>query len=68
MRYYLQLTDNASFQNDLGADSLDLLEIIMKVEKKLDITLSDDEYINTLGEARELIARKLREKAEKINQ
>lgn len=63
-----ELTDNASFQNDLGADSLDLVEIIMEVEKKLDITLGDDEYINTLGEARELIARKLREKAEKINQ
>lgn len=56
------------FQNDLGADSLDLVEIIMEVEKKLDITLDDDEYLNTLGEARELIARKLREKAEKINQ
>jgi acyl carrier protein len=33
----------ASFINDLGADSLDLVELIMEMEEEFDVTVSDDE-------------------------
>ena len=36
-----EITDNASFINDLGADSLDLVDIIMDVEKTFNIVLPD---------------------------
>ena len=65
-----ELHDNASLAGDLGADSLDLVEIIMEIEKKLDIEISDEEAaekISTVGDARRLIYEKLREKAENIN-
>ena len=65
-----ELHDNASLQNDLGADSLDLVEIIMRIEQKLDIEISDEEasdWITTVRDARRLIFKKLSEKAEKIN-
>jgi len=65
-----ELQDSASFQNDLGADSLDIVEIIMDIEKKFDIEISDEEAgdkISTVGDARLFIYEKLREKAESIN-
>lgn len=47
------VTDNASFTNDLGADSLDVVELIMEFEKEFDITIPDDkgETISTVGDA-----------------
>lgn len=36
----------ASFINDLGADSLDLMELIMTMEEKFDVTISDAELQN----------------------
>ncbi|PID90823.1 MAG: acyl carrier protein [Bacteroidetes bacterium] len=44
---------NASFTNDLGADSLDTVEIIMDFEKAFNITIPDEEAgkITTVGEA-----------------
>ena len=37
-----KVTDEASFVNDLGADSLDVVEFVMEVEKEFDITIPDD--------------------------
>lgn len=44
---------DASFTNDLGADSLDTVELIMEFEKEFDITISDEEAetIATVGDA-----------------
>ena len=43
----------SSFQNDLGADSLDTVELIMEFEKVFDVSISDDkaEKIQTVGDA-----------------
>ncbi len=37
------VTEEASFTTDLGADSLDTVELIMELEKEFDITISDEE-------------------------
>ena len=52
-----EVTDEASFTNDLGADSLDTVELIMEFEKEFGIQISDDqtEKISTVGEAIKLI-------------
>jgi len=48
-----EVTLEASFTNDLGADSLDTVELIMEFEKEFDIAIPDDqaEKISTVGEA-----------------
>ena len=48
-----EVTPEASFTNDLGADSLDTVELIMEFEKEFDIATPDDqaEKIGTVGEA-----------------
>lgn len=48
-----EVTENASFTNDLGADSLDTVELIMEFEKEFNITIPDDqaEKITTVGDA-----------------
>ena len=48
-----EVTPEASFTNDLGADSLDTVELIMEFEKELNIGIPDDqaETIGTVGEA-----------------
>ncbi len=47
------VTPEASFTNDLGADSLDTVELIMEFEKAFDINIPDDkaEKISTVAEA-----------------
>ena len=47
------VTPEASFTNDLGADSLDTVELIMEFEKAFEITIPDDkaEKIATVGDA-----------------
>lgn len=52
-----QVTSEASFTNDLGADSLDTVELIMEFEKQFSITIPDDasEKIQTVGDAVEYI-------------
>ncbi len=47
------ITMEASFTNDLGADSLDTVELIMEFEKEFDISIPDDqaENIATVGDA-----------------
>ena len=48
-----EVTENASFTSDLGADSLDTVELIMEFEKEFNIGIPDDqaENIGTVGEA-----------------
>lgn len=48
-----QVVPEASFTNDLGADSLDTVELIMDFEKEFDIQIPEDqaEKISTVGEA-----------------
>ena len=48
-----QLTPGASFQGDLKADSLDLVEVIMALEQEFDTTIKDEdaESIRTVGDA-----------------
>jgi acyl carrier protein len=48
-----EVTPEASFTNDLGADSLDTVELIMEFEKEFDIQIPDDqaEKIATVGQA-----------------
>ena len=48
-----EVTNEASFTNDLGADSLDTVELIMEFEKEFDIQIPDDkaEAISTVGDA-----------------
>lgn len=47
-----QITDAASFTKDLGADSLDTVELIMEFEKEFDISIdeADAEKIQTVGD------------------
>ena len=48
-----EVTPEASFTNDLGADSLDTVELIMEFEKEFNIAIPDDqaEKISTVGDA-----------------
>jgi acyl carrier protein len=48
-----QVTPSASFTSDLGADSLDTVELIMEFEKAFNLTIddSDAEKIQTVGDA-----------------
>ncbi|MGE4609763.1 MAG: acyl carrier protein [Myxococcota bacterium] len=48
-----ELVAKASFIDDLGADSLDIVELVMAMEEEFDIEISDDdaEKIQTIGDA-----------------
>ena len=48
-----EVTPEASFTNDLGADSLDTVELIMEFEKEFNLSIPDEdaEKITTVGEA-----------------
>lgn len=48
-----EVTPEASFSNDLGADSLDTVELIMELEKEFDLQIPDEaaEKISTVGDA-----------------
>jgi acyl carrier protein len=52
-----QVTSEASFVDDLGADSLDTVELVMALEEKFDIEIPDEdaEKITTVGEAIEYL-------------
>ena len=60
-----EVTEAASFQNDLGADSLDIVELIMEFEKVFDIEIPDDDAsdsISTVGDAIKYIEDKVNAK------
>jgi acyl carrier protein len=48
-----KLTDDASFIEDLGADSLDIVELVMEFEKEFNIDIPDEdaEKLKTVGDA-----------------
>jgi acyl carrier protein len=52
-----EVTEETTFMEDLGADSLDVYQIIMKIEETFEIVIPPDqaEQITTVGEAVELI-------------
>jgi acyl carrier protein len=56
-----QVTKEAKFQDDLGADSLDVVELIMKIEEEFKIQIPDDEAekIASVGDAVSHIEAKL---------
>ncbi len=55
------IVPEASFADDLDADSLDLVELVMALEEAFDITVEEDEIenVSTVGEAYTLITSKL---------
>ena len=52
-----KITKDTSFVNDLGADSLDTVELVMELEEEFDISIPDDaaEKIQTVGQAIDFI-------------
>src|SRR5215467_844438 len=59
-----QVSRSTSFTEDVGADSLDIVELVMELEEEFEITIPDDqaEKIKTVGEAIEYIERELAKK------
>ncbi|MBR1934593.1 MAG: acyl carrier protein [Muribaculaceae bacterium] len=53
-----EVTENATFTQDLGADSLDTVELMMELERQFDVKIPDEvsEKIQTVGDVVELIA------------
>ena len=56
-----EVTPTASFVDDLGADSLDVVELVMGLEEEFDIEIPDDaaEHIQTVGDAVKFIDERL---------
>jgi acyl carrier protein len=56
-----KVTPEASFANDLGADSLDTVELVMALEEEFDIEIPDEaaEQIDTVGKAVDHISEKV---------
>ena len=56
-----EITEKANFVSDLGADSLDVVELVMEIEKKFDINIPDHdaETFKTVGDAVEYLSSKL---------
>ncbi len=52
-----EIKAEASFKDDLGADSLDIVELVMELEDEFEMEISDEdaEKINTVGDAVEYI-------------
>jgi acyl carrier protein len=59
-----QVTRNTSFIEDVGADSLDIVELVMELEEEFEITIPDEqaEKIKTVGEAIDYIENELKKK------
>jgi len=56
-----QVTPDAKFGDDLDADSLDLVELVMALEEEFDVEVPEEELegIETVGQAFELVTNKL---------
>jgi acyl carrier protein len=59
-----QVTRNTSFIEDVGADSLDIVELVMELEEEFEITIPDEqaEKIKTVGEAIDYIEKEIAKK------
>lgn len=59
-----QVTRSTSFTEDVGADSLDIVELVMELEEEFEITIPDEqaEKIKTVGEAIDYIENELKKK------
>jgi acyl carrier protein len=59
-----QVTRSTAFIDDIGADSLDIVELVMELEEEFEITIPDDqaEKIKTVGEAIDYIEKELAKK------
>jgi len=59
-----QIAPEASFVDDLGADSLDTVELVMAFEEEFDIEIPDEdaEKLTTVGKAQEYLEKRLVEK------
>jgi acyl carrier protein len=59
-----QVNRNTSFIEDIGADSLDIVELVMELEEEFEITIPDDqaEKIKTVGEAIDYIQKEIEKK------
>jgi acyl carrier protein len=55
------ITDDANLFEDLGLDSIDLMTVVMAVEERFSIEVSDDELedVTTLGQAADLLSNKV---------
>lgn len=60
-----EINRNTSFVNDLNADSLDTVELVMELEDEFDLTIPDDqaEKLKTVGEAIDYIKKQLDSKS-----
>jgi acyl carrier protein len=59
-----QITATTSFVDDLGADSLDIAELVMEFEDEFDLNIPDDQQgIKTIGDAVNYIEGQLKQKA-----
>jgi len=65
-----KVTENASFVNDLGADSLDVVEFVMDVESKFGITIPDEQAgkLVTVGDAVKYIDSQMKKPEGKVVQ
>ena len=61
-----QVTDDAQFSQDLGADSLDQVELVMSLEEEFGAEIRDEDAdsLNTVGDAINYIASRIADKAE----
>jgi len=59
-----EITPEASFIDDLGADSLDTVELVMAFEEEFDIEIPDEdaEHLTTVGKAMEYLKKRLGDK------
>lgn len=59
-----QITPEAKFMDELGADSLDMVELVMNFEKEFKISIPDEdaEEIKTVGDAAQYLTKALKEK------
>ncbi len=57
-----KLTNDASFMEDLGADSLDTVELVMEFEKEFNIDIPDEdaEKLRTVGDAMDYLNQKVK--------
>ncbi len=64
--YTATITQDTHFENDLNSDSLDQVEIVMRLEDEFDITIPDEqaEKVHTVGEAVDCVNQLLEAKAD----